>query len=85
MRCRDPWVTGWAAAVGLALICVGLFMQLHIAKTQVAEVSPDPYAPGQIQPQQYEMAYRLLERSFDSVVHELDSIRATCPPVEVTP
>ena len=65
----DPWVTGWAAAAGIALICFGLFLKLMI-------VSAPPV------PTDSELAVHMLEHAFDSVVIELDSIRAICPEQE---
>ena len=70
MMQRDPWVSGWVAAAGLALLCVGLFLQVHIARQPPSDV---------------ELAYDLLEHAFDSVVVELDSIRVLCPEQEVSP
>ena len=83
MKCGDPWVTGWAAAAGLALLCLGLALQLHIKDMHVAVEEPvDLYQQTHIEPDQYKLAYDLLEHSYDSVVHELDSIRAICPEQE---
>lgn len=60
---RDPWVTGWAAAAGLALLCAGLFLQAIAGSQQVTD---------------NELARDMLEYAFDSVVAELDSVRAGC-------
>ena len=69
-RNGDPWVTGWAAAAGLVLVCLGLFLQPHIKNTQPHNRT------------QQELAQAALEHAFDSVVIELDSIRAMCPEQE---
>ena len=83
MRNGDPWATGWAAAGALALLCIGLFLQLHVAGIRVSNAEPSLYPVSDIEPSQYELAYLLLDHAFDSVVVELDSVRATCQ--EVSP
>ncbi len=73
MAVRDPWLSGWALAVGLALLCAGLFVKLII-------VGAPP-----VKPTQHEAAHALLQHALDSVVLELDSVRAACPEQEVEP
>jgi len=68
----DPWISGWAAAIGMLLIVVGLLVQLWIERTE-----PEPA--------QTELATELLQHAFDSVTLELDSVRAICPEPEVKP